>query len=282
MSHPDDSTIELFAMGALDDDADFIAHVAACDACSRKLQRQAELELSMVDVRKRADALGVLEGLEGAASARLASAPIRSRLARRTIGAALVFAAAAAVVVGIGAQRLRAHRAPESAGAAAVAVVSCPDGPKQLDCIAEAHRSGRLLEYPKGTPVAALGAEPGFSVYLEPRSSDGAPPELESLLAHGKESLETCAGQAPLTEDKPFRTGEVGLTFLIGPDGKVEDTETALVLREPMQYPDVEEPLAGTDATLSRCLRKTVHAHAFTGTGRPVQVTIIAKYVWRE
>ena len=51
--HPTLETFELFTMGALEDDAAFVEHVAGCDACSARLQREAQLELVLKDVPAR-------------------------------------------------------------------------------------------------------------------------------------------------------------------------------------------------------------------------------------
>lgn len=51
--HPTLETFELFTMGALEDDAAFVAHVAGCDACSARLRREAQLEMLMKQVPTR-------------------------------------------------------------------------------------------------------------------------------------------------------------------------------------------------------------------------------------
>ena len=55
--HPDLASFELFTMGALEDDAAFVAHVSGCEACSATLAREAALELLMKDVPARPRAL---------------------------------------------------------------------------------------------------------------------------------------------------------------------------------------------------------------------------------
>jgi hypothetical protein len=284
MSHPDNSTIERFVMGGLDDDEAFIAHVAVCEECSRKLQREAELEVSMLEVRQLASENGALEPAEAqVAPAQPAHGPRQlSRMSRaaRAIGPVLAFAAAAAVALWAGHRRLTPQSA--SGEGAAVQVVSCPEGPKQLRCIAEAHRAGSRLEYPKGTPLADLGSEPGFSVYVEPRFSDGVDVDVDELLVKARADLKACSEQAIVTQDAPLQIGEIGLNFTIAPDGRVEETQTSVVLHAPRPVVDLDPPMERTDIVLSRCLRTTVYAFPFKRVARPVRMSFIAQYVWRE
>jgi hypothetical protein len=282
MSHPDDSTIERFVMGGLDDEESFIAHVSACEECSRKLQREAELEVSLIDVRQRAAELDVLEArvrFEAQPIAEATVHPLRARLAR----SAPVFAAAAAVLLlaGVGARRFVASRTSDTTAGAATAVVSCPDGDDQIGCIARAHRAGNLVEYPKG-PLAALGSEPGLSLYLEPRFSDGVVVEVDDFIVKAKADLAACAETVIVSEKSPVQTGEVGINFTIAPGGNVEQSQTSLVLHNVPPKFDIDAPMGGTDMALGRCLSKTVHAFPFKGASRPVRLSFIAKYVWRE
>ncbi len=197
MNHPDHDTIERFVMGALDDDAAFIEHVAGCDDCSRKLQREAAIELAMHEVQ------ASVETTPRVAESEAPVAPVvRSLRARRVIGPVLAFAAAAAMIAWVGHQRDVRRTRPEAASA--VRVVACPDGPDQLDCIGDAHRTGARLEYPKGTPLAALGSEPGLPVYVEPKFSDGNLTEMDDLLVRAKSAFKTCAEKAIVTQDAPM------------------------------------------------------------------------------
>jgi hypothetical protein len=291
MSHPDDSTIERYVMGALDDDAAFVAHVGGCPECSRKVQREAEIELAMIDVRSRAAKLAPVRAAALVAEAHVpgGSSPAALRdprrggrfdLARRAIGPALVLAAAAAFLLWVGQQRIRAQRA--SSEGAAVRVVTCPDGPEQLRCVAEANRSGAQLEYPKGTPLAALGSEPGLTVYVAPKSSEGPVPQAEEFLAKATIDLKTCGEKAIVVQEAPMQTGEVGLNFSIAADGRVRASETSLVLHTGRPVEDLDAPMVPTDLALARCLRTTAHAFPFKGTGQSMRLSISAKYVWRE
>lgn len=74
--HPSLETFELFTMGALEDDAAFVAHVAGCDACSARLQREAELELLMKDVPVRTRGRGLRLALPLVAVAAAAAAAV--------------------------------------------------------------------------------------------------------------------------------------------------------------------------------------------------------------
>ncbi len=275
MSHPDDSTIERFVMGMLDDDADFVAHVSGCDECSRKLQREAEVELAMFEIRARASASRVAE-------ARAARAPApRARRAWRVLGPALAFAAAATVIAWVGHRRMRP--APSDA-TAAVRVVTCPDGPRQLECIAEANRSGARLEYPKDSPIAALGREPGLTVHVRPRSSDGFVPEIDARFRQITSDFEACARQAIVWQNAPLRTGEVLLSVTIEPDGRTHDWRPAIVVSqgEPPAYVEQPAPAFDIDMELARCLRRAVEAVPFGRRDRAVRVSLSAMYVWRE
>lgn len=277
MSHPDDGTIERFVMGMLDDDADFVAHVAGCDECSRKLQREAEVELAMFEIGARASA-------SRAAEARAAAAPApRAKLARRVLGPALAFAAAAALIVWVGHRRMRP--APSDA-TAAVRVVTCPDGPRQLECIAEANRSGARLEYPKDSPIAALGREPGLTVHVGPQSSDGFVPEIDARFQQITSDFEACARQTIVWQNAPLRTGEVLLSVTIDPDGRTHDWRPAVVVSrgEPPAYAErpARGPALDMEMELARCLRRAVEAVPFERRDRAVRVSLSATYVWRE
>lgn len=275
MSHPDESTIRRFAMGELDVDPGFVAHVAACDDCSRKLQAEAELEVAMLDVRRRAAAAGTLEPALAHAPG---PQPRRTSVARRVLGPALAFAAAAAVLVWAGHDRLRARLVGDDPVAR---VVSCPEGPAQLACIAEAHRSGSRLEYPKGNALAALGSERGLTVVVEPRSSDGASIDAAAFLATARTEIPRCAAAAIVTQDAPIMTGAVGVNFTVGPDGRVTEPPLAFVLAKEPASAEIEQPLIASDRAVIDCLRRTVRAFAFPPLG-PVRMSIAVKYVWRE
>jgi hypothetical protein len=83
--HPDIGMIERFTIGAMEPPAadELVAHVAACDACSETLAREARLELALREVR-----------------AHRKAAPIatRGRRGGRALAAVLLLAAAAAVL----------------------------------------------------------------------------------------------------------------------------------------------------------------------------------------
>jgi hypothetical protein len=275
MSHPDDSTIDRFAMGALDDTASFVAHVGGCEECSRKLRRAAEIELAMFDVPARAAISTTV------AEARAPGAlPVCASLARRALGPTLAFAAAAAILLWAGRERLRSRRDP--AGGGVVQVVSCPEGPKQIECIAQAHRSGAQLEYPKGTSLAALGSEPGFTVDLVPRFSEGVLVDTDEFLTKVKADLMACANRAIVSQDAPLRTGEVGVKFSIASGGRVEVSEVAIVLSRAPAIPGPEDSASSTDLVLGRCLRSTIAAFPFKSGVGTTRVSLSARYVWRE
>jgi hypothetical protein len=277
MVHPDDTTIERFAMGGLDDDAAFIAHVGGCQDCSRKLQREATIELAMLDVQSR---------VTPTAEARAPAPMVRARLARRVIGPAFVFAAAAAMLAWVGHQRGRSQRTSSEANA--VRVVSCPDGPKQVECIADAHRSGSHLEYPQGTSLAALGSEPGLTVHIEPKLSDGTLVELDDFLVKAKADLKTCAEKAIVSQDAPMRVGQVGISFAIGPSGQMQEAQQSVTVHNAVANPPdlpsrrPRSPALDADLTIARCLSGTTSKFPFKGNGQIVRVSLTAKYVWRE
>jgi hypothetical protein len=178
-----------------------------------------------------------------------------------------------------GHHRLERDRAAREG--AAVQVVACPDGPKQLVCIAEAHRSGTQLEYPKG-PLAALGREPGLTILLEPRSSEGIAVEVDEFLVKAKAELRTCAEEAIVSQNAPIQTGEVGINFTIAPNGSIEQTQTSFVFHKGRPIPDSDTPMAGPDVALARCMRKAVNTFPFKGADKPVRLSFSTKYVWRE
>jgi hypothetical protein len=275
IGHPEDSTIELFAMGALGEEEDaFVAHVAGCDECSRKLQREATLELTLMDVRA---ALGA-----EAHAAVDATEPARPKRARRVLGPAFVFAAAAALLLWLGRDAI--HPRQPTAEVKPVPVVACPEGPRQLECIAAAHRDGAYLEYPKGTALAALGSTPGLTLSIALRGSRGVVEGIEDFIAKVESEMRHCADHVLVSQEAPMLTGEVAVDFAVSPEGRVSDARTSTVVHTSLQaYQAATNASAvARDSAMAECLGSAVIKVPLTARERPTRVEMTAKYVWRE
>jgi hypothetical protein len=150
--HPDDRAIESFVLGTLDassiDRGAFVAHVSRCDACAAKLQREARLEVALVEVR---------------ASLPIARAPRPAprvlRWTPRAAGAVAVALAAAALLLFIRREPPLRREAkittPEPLRP--LAPVVCPDGPAQARCVDDAHVHGLYVRYPEWCGAPSLG-----------------------------------------------------------------------------------------------------------------------------
>src|SRR6266511_2403751 len=137
--HVDDDELIAFVLGDLPAQrcVGFEAHVSACSACAERLQREAALELSLVEV----------------AAARRTTAPRRQserRWRRALVMAAPLAAAALLALVGTWPRHALAPTVVR------VAPVVCPDGHDQASCIEDAHRAGLMVRYPFSAS-AALG-----------------------------------------------------------------------------------------------------------------------------
>jgi hypothetical protein len=261
-AHPDHAQIELFVLGALDDaeSALFTDHVAACGACSAKLAEEAKLELALMDLPKSRSAAVV--------------APRPQRIRQRVAFATAGFAAAAAIALWAFRGAIVAKRDLAAAGAPR-AVASCPDGVHQLDCIAEAHRDGRTLEYPRAGAIAALGSTPGLSVLIEPGLPTPPMPEFAGIVDALRPELTACIERNLMVQSKPILTGEYTAQTEIGPDGKVTSANTLLIVE------NGHRPEGNVFATTS-CFEGSWLARRFPATGHTSRAETSIKFVWRE
>jgi hypothetical protein len=287
--HPDDRMIERFVEGALDDDEGdaFVAHVAGCDACSAKLQREAVLELALMDVQKRrtdavakeADEASMVAAAKELAAVRplgAAKAPSRRKVERRSILPALAFAAAAAAVVYVGRDLTSAKHSAELRP-----VAVCPDGPKQAECIAEARRAGRSLEYPQRIAASAGNGVPGLEVEIEAMTPALSIPAVEATMATLRPVLTKCLENGLSVQTAPTMTGEFAIEAEIGPSG---DPWTP-----GLRWFTTDSTDAGSADVVPDYLRQTIpcamaavqKAH-FSLNGTPTRLEITVKFVWRE
>jgi hypothetical protein len=261
-AHPEPARIELFVLGALDEAESvlFTDHVAACDLCSAKLAEEAKLELSLLELPKNRSA---------------AAAPRPRRPRPRSAFVALGFAAAAAVTaLWIGRGALTAKR--DAVAVAPRPVASCPDGIGQLDCIAEAHRDGRVLEYPGAgkSPLAALGTEPGLSVLIEAGAPVPPMPEFADAVATLRPAIEACIERNLTTQSKPIITGQYVTQTEIAADGVVVSANTLVI---------VHGPRAGAEVwPTTTCFEGYWKARRFPAVGHTTRAETTIKFVWRE
>jgi hypothetical protein len=266
-SHPDDTLIERFIIGALegDDESAFLAHVGSCDACSDKLAAEARLELTLMDVAR--------------VSRDARVTPIRpSQRARLKAALPVVFAAAAAVALYVGRGSwlgTRSAATQESAGAAPVAVASCPNDARQLDCIAEAHRDGRRLEYPRGGALAALGTNPGLSVLVECGPPDAPIEGFETMTSALRSIVEGCIADNLNVQAAPVLSGHYTLHVALDAGGKVLTADPVIMLGWNNAPPPAYSPTIG-------CFEDKAKALHFPGNGKITRFDTEILFVWRE
>jgi hypothetical protein len=269
--HPEAARIERFVIGALDEveEASFVAHVSTCDSCSRLLQSEAELELSLMEL---------------AQSRHVAKASVvplrRPWTARLPVAATALVAAAAAVLLfaSQGGWRALAERiAPSDKPAGVSPVASCPDEPVQLTCIADAHRQGRRLEYPRG-PLAELGAQPGLSMLYEVGAPKPPLSGLEQAMSTLRGPLQACIERNLNAQSAPVLTGDFRLQVEVAADGNVMSANTLVI--DACDCPGSRKP-QNVEAIAS-CFEATTKGLHLTGSGTTVRSESTIKYVWRE
>ena len=172
MDHPRASAFERFIIGALTDveSASFVTHVSDCDACAKKLEAEAQLELAIVEVHAASNA-----------SRPVRRAPPARRWRLIGVGAgSLALAAALFVVLG---RRHEAHDAARVQTATVSArravepipLTVCPDDLEQEKCVEEAHRHGLFVSYPPWASGPPLG---GGRAGQGPSSSPFTPQQM--------------------------------------------------------------------------------------------------------
>jgi hypothetical protein len=248
MNHPDDATIEQFAIGAFESDA-FIEHVASCDACSAKLQREARLELALLEVRE-AERTGIADAVPSVPPKRTSS--WAKRPAFVTAGLTLLAAAAALFIY--------VKRPNHDASAErALKVVNCPDGSRQLRCIADANREGSYIEYPRDPRLLRFGATPGFTAVVDPSLDDA------------RESIERCLEQHITAREPHVRI--LVFAAVVEEDGRV------IAPVEPRSA--VYREMNSSGAFLM-CMDRAMKHAKFVPNGHRTMVEQHLSYIWRE
>jgi hypothetical protein len=275
MIHPDDATIERFAIGALEGEEDFVAHLVGCAECSAKLQREAVVELSLLEVR---EARGEQPPLATAVPE--AERPSISRFRRPAVIAgfgALAVAAATLLYVGRGARPLDPTAAGASGTVAAVPVVSCPDGPRQASCIAKANLEGSYVEYPRDPNLLGLGKTPGLTISLSLVGTPNPPlPGIEEVVESLREPIAQCI-DTHLGASRETSMAMFSFTTVVEAGGEVSTTSrvrSALKMRGTGEVP----PVVGK---VMPCIASTMERTKFSSNGKRTVIEIAVRYVWR-
>lgn len=152
-THMTDADMEAFVIGALDRDSEvaFEAHLSGCALCAAKLQSEAALEMSLVEVRA------------AMPRATLTALPVARANASKRARAAVAGVALLAVAATLFAVVRRADPPPAKVHVAsprpsAIPAVVCADFQTQTACVESAHRKGLYVSVPVGAGAPPLGA----------------------------------------------------------------------------------------------------------------------------
>ncbi len=167
--HPNAAAFEAFVIGALDEPerAKFVEHVSTCDMCAATLEREAAVELALMDVH---EASKKKRSVRPTSTVPLRNDIVPLRRASIVVGAVAIAAALflflrsrdpkEATTGPAMTMTVQANAPPETAP---IPPVTCLDGMGQEKCIEDAHRHGLFVVYPpwaKSPPLGGAGRGP--------------------------------------------------------------------------------------------------------------------------